>query len=81
MPPAPNRFEFARPTTQSTRAIVIRGRGRFAIVRPDSAPSSIIPRAAAENLDELPRLRLGGVPLDDNAGSDFEAGMQFGRAI
>ena len=80
MPPSKHRFESVVPSAKVTRAIVSRGRGRFAIVRPDVAPSAIISRVTIEQCGEVPRLRLGGIPVDTDAGGQFEAGMQFGKA-
>ena len=71
------RFDFAKPSGHVTRAIVIRGKGRFAIVRPDPAPSAIISKKEIEKLGESPRRRVGGLPPDGNATQEFEAGMQF----
>ncbi|MEY3142761.1 MAG: hypothetical protein RLY21_1254 [Planctomycetota bacterium] len=78
MPQSKNtRFDYAQPSAQVTRAIVIRGKGRFAIVRPAPAPSAIISRKAAADLGNARIFRIGGVPIDQNATSEFEAGMQF----
>jgi hypothetical protein len=71
------RFDYAQPSAQVTRAIVIRGKGRFAIVRPDRSPPAIISRKAAENLGEAKVYRMGGIPPNSNATEEFEAGMQF----
>jgi hypothetical protein len=71
------RFDYSQPSAQVTRAIVIRGKGRFAIVRPDRSPPAVISRKAAENLDEAKIYRMGGIPPNSNAPEEFEAGMKF----
>ena len=76
--PKPTRFDYAQPSAKVTRAIVIRGKGRFAIVRPDRAPSVVISRKDADKMSIAGMRRTGGVPLDTNAKEEFEAGMQFG---
>ena len=74
-----SRFDFVRPTTAITKAIVIRGKGRFAIVRPDVAQPCVISRKHLEGSESpAAHLRVGGVPLDKDAQREFEAGMQFG---
>lgn len=73
----PTRFDFAKPSGHVTRAIVIRGKGRFAIVRADPAPSAIISKRELENIQDSPRRRVGGLPIDGKATEAFEAGMQF----
>lgn len=75
------RFDFAKPSGHVTRAIVIRGKGRFAIVRPDAAPSAIISKKALENIHNTPRRRGGALPIHGEATSEFEAGMQFSKDI
>jgi hypothetical protein len=78
MPTNPKtRFDFAKPSGHVTRAIVIRGKGRFAIVRPDPVPSAIISRKDLDNPHAAARQRIGGLSLDQNANREFEAGMRF----
>ena len=80
MPPSKNtRFDFAKPSAHVTRAIVIRGKGRFSIVRPEREPSAIISRKAIPSSGEALLPRPGGLPLDGNAANEFEAGMHFGK--
>lgn len=82
MPPAKTtRFDFAKPSAHVTRAIVIRGKGRFAIVRPDPAPPAVISRKDLGKLGDTPLHRTGGLPMNRNANEEFEAGMQFGQDL
>lgn len=79
MPHNSSRFDFAKPSTHAVRAIVIRGKGRFAIVRPDVAPSVVISKNAVPHWNADTRLRFGGVPKDADAAERFEAGIQFAK--
>lgn len=80
MPPLkPTRFDYAQPSAHVTRAIVIRGKGRFAIVRPDPAPRAVISHKEIKKLGDAAFQRMGGLPIDGNAKEEFEAGMQFGQ--
>ena len=74
-----SRFDFVRPTAAITKAIVIRGKGRFSIVRPETSPPCVISRKHLGGPESgIPQMRLGGVPLEKDAHREFEAGMQFG---
>jgi hypothetical protein len=73
-----SRFDFVRPTAAITKAIVIRGKGRFSIVRPETSPPCVISRKHLDGPESgIPQMRLGGVPLEKDAHREFEAGMQF----
>jgi hypothetical protein len=75
------RFDFARPTTAVTKAIVIRGKGRFAILRPEAKLPSVIASNVVDGEESaIPVFRLGGVPRDARPDLEFEAGMQFGAS-
>ena len=75
------RFDFARPTTAVTKAIVIRGKSRFGILRPETKlPSVIASNVADGDESAIPVFRLGGVPRDARPDLEFEAGMQFGAS-
>ena len=77
--PHTTRFDFAKPSTQITRAIVIRGKSRFAIVRPDHAPRATISKNKDGSCDGSSQQRLGGLSTDERASDEFEAGMMFGE--
>ena len=79
--PKTTRFDFAKPSAHVTRAIVIRGKGRFAIVRPEPAPRAVISRKDLDKLGDAPMQRTGGLPMNRNATEEFEAGMQFGQDL
>lgn len=74
------RFSFVRPTTAVTKAIVTRGRSRFAIVRPSDALPGVIAagRAAEDRVASM--FRKGGVSRGGAAELGFEAGLQFGAS-
>lgn len=67
-----SRFDFAKPSAKVTRAIVIRGKSRFAIIRPDVGSPAIIRQAAFESGGGASQLRIGGIPQNANAAHEFE---------